>query len=567
MKKEIKISLKNDIKRFEIPTTYKALVELIKKCFKQLQDSHFQITYEDDEKDKIVISNEFDLEQVIMFMDKQRITLLRAFLDLSSEQQNDTKLEEKHFGANLEEVVFSSSVQMNSVISNENELSNLELKIDNNNSEIIINEKPKEIVTDKNQLEVKFDEIQKENFFDVKQIDLKFDEIPPNKTENEEKHQEKKIETEIESIENKKIDKNIKLLANEEKSETYQKLVLHKIIEEEKLKPNDQLNHEKKLKNMKQNKKSFEKKIKKEKKKEKMAKVEKDYDELKKLVHSQNKDLKEYLSEFIENKFSKLNSNIITETIKKNTILEKTFESFQQLSTKNNQFNKSIIHSVTCKGCEAYPINGIRYECSVCKDFDFCESCEEIHAYSHNHPFLKIRIPLPKIEVAPELVKVDIKRILSSKCLSENNSEIEQGQKQIIVPVILHNDGDLSWQKDFCVINIHGFSGDKVKLNQIIKPGETFEVPIVFSVEKLGVGDFSSRWILKDEKDCSFGSNIDIRFKITQKKEIVKKQFRFRDKLKFLKDSYYLEGIKDEKILEALELTNGNPEEAIIHLL
>ena len=108
---------------------------------------------------------------------------------------------------------------------------------------------------------------------------------------------------------------------------------------------------------------------------------------------------------------------------------------------------------------------------------------------------------------------------------------------------------------------------DCIKLNQIIKPGETFEVPIVFSVEKLGVGDFSSRWILKDEKDCSFGSNIDIRFKITQKKEIVKKQFRFRDKLKFLKDSYYLEGIKDEKILEALELTNGNPEEAIIHLL
>ena len=64
---------------------------------------------------------------------------------------------------------------------------------------------------------------------------MKFDEIPPNKTENEEKHQEKKIETEIESIENKKIDKNIKLLANEEKSETYQKLVLHKIIEEENL--------------------------------------------------------------------------------------------------------------------------------------------------------------------------------------------------------------------------------------------------------------------------------------------------------------------------------------------
>ena len=37
MKKEIKISLKNEIKRFEIPPTYKSLIEVIKKCFKQFK--------------------------------------------------------------------------------------------------------------------------------------------------------------------------------------------------------------------------------------------------------------------------------------------------------------------------------------------------------------------------------------------------------------------------------------------------------------------------------------------------------------------------------------------------
>ena len=35
------------------------------------------------------------------------------------------------------------------------------------------------------------------------------------------------------------------------------------------------------------------------------------------------------------------------------------------------------------------PIKGIRYKCSVCKDFDYCEECEE--KKPHPHPFLKIR--------------------------------------------------------------------------------------------------------------------------------------------------------------------------------
>ena len=32
---------------------------------------------------------------------------------------------------------------------------------------------------------------------------------------------------------------------------------------------------------------------------------------------------------------------------------------------------------------------GIRYKCSICKDFDYCEICEE--RLGHEHPFLKIK--------------------------------------------------------------------------------------------------------------------------------------------------------------------------------
>ena len=44
---------------------------------------------------------------------------------------------------------------------------------------------------------------------------------------------------------------------------------------------------------------------------------------------------------------------------------------------------------ITCDGCGWQDIEGIRYKCAVCADFDFCEKCEG--STEHAHPFLKIR--------------------------------------------------------------------------------------------------------------------------------------------------------------------------------
>lgn len=46
---------------------------------------------------------------------------------------------------------------------------------------------------------------------------------------------------------------------------------------------------------------------------------------------------------------------------------------------------------VECDGCGQAPIVGPRYKCSVCKDFDFCSTCEERR--NHPHPFLKLNKP------------------------------------------------------------------------------------------------------------------------------------------------------------------------------
>lgn len=51
--------------------------------------------------------------------------------------------------------------------------------------------------------------------------------------------------------------------------------------------------------------------------------------------------------------------------------------------------DKVVHENVECDGCGVAPIKGIRYKCSICKDFDYCETCEE--RLGHEHPFLKIK--------------------------------------------------------------------------------------------------------------------------------------------------------------------------------
>ena len=54
---------------------------------------------------------------------------------------------------------------------------------------------------------------------------------------------------------------------------------------------------------------------------------------------------------------------------------------------------KKVEHpGIVCNGC-GNPIVGVRYKCTICHDFDFCEKCEDKDKGGHGHPFLKILKP------------------------------------------------------------------------------------------------------------------------------------------------------------------------------
>jgi len=52
-----------------------------------------------------------------------------------------------------------------------------------------------------------------------------------------------------------------------------------------------------------------------------------------------------------------------------------------------------VVHpGVKCDGCQQFPIRGIRFNCRVCADFDFCNSCNL--SKFHGHAMLVIEKPV-----------------------------------------------------------------------------------------------------------------------------------------------------------------------------
>jgi len=64
---------------------------------------------------------------------------------------------------------------------------------------------------------------------------------------------------------------------------------------------------------------------------------------------------------------------------------------------KKDEPTNFTLHDAVCDSC-SNRIVGVRYKCSVCADFDLCETCEKKDSIGHNeqHPFIKIKRNIPK---------------------------------------------------------------------------------------------------------------------------------------------------------------------------
>ena len=43
------------------------------------------------------------------------------------------------------------------------------------------------------------------------------------------------------------------------------------------------------------------------------------------------------------------------------------------------------------------PIKGLRYKCSICHEFNYCQLCEELLGEKHEHPLFKLKYEIEEI--------------------------------------------------------------------------------------------------------------------------------------------------------------------------
>jgi hypothetical protein len=172
--------------------------------------------------------------------------------------------------------------------------------------------------------------------------------------------------------------------APRERSRSQRKVKLHKIkkvmkkLARESLSPEKRTKLEKKMRKLEE-KLTPEQREKFNKKKEKIAKRQAEKQAKRKTA------LKDAVTDIIY-------EHLPTVASLAKDLLQEERPSKPQEESNPQQNQSKIVHArIECDGCGEGPIVGIRYKCSVCPDFDYCERCEA--RIEHPHPFIKLKTP------------------------------------------------------------------------------------------------------------------------------------------------------------------------------
>jgi len=598
--KEIKMNFKKETKRCVMPKSYTEFKQMISKCYSiaEKEINNLLISYTDDEDDKVLITSDFDFEQAIIFMEKQKLNILRINIDIAEKSENFEVVDKSRNSTNNTAVKESPKEE----------------------SKVV--ERPKEEVYDSFVFQCQVDELRNAynlTGFDDKEIKKAAVEAKGDVDMTFKILMEKSLATQSKIImeevkEEQKVkdenDKTLSIIAIQDTERNVNKMaeicnkveesILEKfenmskktgIVESKPVDESKVSNFEKLFEKVKNMEVPVEiKPI----KRNKPNKEKKEKSEDSKMLEKFEAELKSNISTFLDDKFKKMKSKIEKKTVKKSKELLKKF-------MKTDPVKSNVVHAgVTCDGCGVFPVVGSRFKCAVCHNFDYCANCEEKNKEAHPHPFVLIRTP----ERAPHSIQCVVREDcpiiqksipfngdykladaiinnsiiaevseLSSQCLTSNLDIVSfEDAKEILKTIKLKNNGVKSWPKPVyltCVAEASTITGPSVPIKLKIESGKENNVEIKLNNKDLKAGDYVSVWQLQNEKKESFGEKIALKVKVEKKvevkpveperpKEEIFDSFVFQCQVEELKNAYNLRGFDDKQIKKAVAEAKGD---------
>jgi hypothetical protein len=635
--KVMKMNYKGEIKRSSLPGSFEELKKALIRAYSITEEDlkAMSISYMDDEGDTVIISDEFDYHQSLIYLEKENSKCLRINLEKQQEINKQNSQNFEVISQPLDNFIFSP--KSNDNINSQNSQNTInELRLSGNlvKSEIICKNEGND--NDSN------DDYCKDLINNLKcNPDLKL-------------NPEEKEQMRVENVEKPESNSNL--------NNPYKK------IEEKIVKHFDKLknNLRKKAEKVGIVTHNFVNKI--------LSKIKKQNEKPEtEGVDSIKKKFKDHIKNLLEKKMKKLTKNLVKEVYEiTNKEIDRLIglETTTSLNSKSTKKTNNSVHpNVRCDGCNIHPIVGSRFKCSICKDFDFCEDCENKNV-GHKHAFIKIRSaqlePIKiitqikeeqsKEELAEKIPKTnsenfyynklidldgniknslqeiqkvlqgenlnlgfDIKKLfefygskqkyegnkeakqvhsLSSKCITDNLTfETKNHTNEIRKSIKLINNGKISWPKPCyftCIQNESNIYGPATPIRVKVNPESEITVDVGLNLKDITKsGEYTSVWQLQNHKRIFFGQKIILKIKVNYSDDITirpnfveipreiflaEKNINIKTCADLLKNSqpeishmnlvqkmkqmYDLKGFKDNQILYAIVMSQGNIENA-----
>lgn len=184
--------------------------------------------------------------------------------------------------------------------------------------------------------------------------------------------------------------------------------------------------------------------------------------------------------------------------------------------TRERERKEGTHEGIRCRICGITPIVGVRYQCSVCTDFNVCGKCEEI--VPHQHFFIKLRGQKPKGDSScPKGECNSLVLRFVKDVIGKEGDKVLPGVK---FPKVwrVRNDGKVQFPEGCMLVYTNGdFGGDQVPIPPLA-PGEECDLAVECIPPTLE-GRYTSFWRAVTPEGIRFGHRITIDVMVVEQEE------------------------------------------------
>ena len=216
-------------------------------------------------------------------------------------------------------------------------------------------------------------------------------------------------------------------------------------------------------------------------------------------IEEPDEKMKREIKEIVNNKMKNLEENIAQDIFQS----IKTQLSKNEQNILNEKNSNKIIHIYKCNNCGKENIEGIRYKCTNCPDYNLCEKCESNSEHIPSHVLLKIRRPIQDKNLNYKIKNFTYKNSVFNYSINEKTFIFSFSDKEndnLVRQISLTNSGFEEWQRGnvFKCLPDSELKGKDYKIEQGLNINETINIEIIFQDFKKDLNTF------KDEYDVYY---------------------------------------------------------------